>query len=336
MSDPVETFEVRVHYPLERGRMVLRCELDWERDLEAVASSDSEARFRVPAPKAFLYFKPVIREGSKLHWSKGPNYLALATEGREVYPYFFADEGCSACELRELAVPGNGRVHRYRVFYPPGYHENVLRRYPVLYMHDGHNLFFPDEASYGRHWEVTETLGVLDQMNALEQVIVVGVHPNEREREYTWPGYEAYGRFLVQALKPAIDASFRTRPEAAATAVMGSSLGGVASLHLAWQWPEVFGQAACLSSTFGWRDDLAERIESQERRAIKLYLDSGWPEDNFEATRAMRGRLRRRGFTEGRDLLYLAFPRARHDERHWALRAHIPLQFFFGAGNAGS
>ena len=74
--------------------------------------------------------------------------------------------------------------------------------------------------------------------------------------------------------------------------VMGSSLGGVVSLFLAWQWPGVFGNAGCLSSTFGFRDDLLERIESEPKRPIKIYLDSGWPHDNYETTRIMRNTLR--------------------------------------------
>jgi len=62
-----------------------------------------------------------------------------------------------------------------------------------------------------------------------------------------------------------------------------------------WQWPDVFGNAGCLSSTFGYRDDLHERIEAEPKRSIKVYLDSGWPGDNY-----------------------------------WAMRAHVPFQFFFG------
>ena len=77
-----------------------------------------------------------------------------------------------------------------------------------------------------------------------------------------------------------MDETYRTLPGPRHTAVMGSSLGVVVSLFLAWQWPEVFGNAACLSSTFGYRDDLHERIETEPKRPIKIYLDSGWPRNN--------------------------------------------------------
>jgi predicted alpha/beta superfamily hydrolase len=311
--------------------MVLRTESDWERNLEPVDAGASRFDFEVSPESPFFYFKPVILEEEKHpRWAVGENYLGLSSQEspREIYPYFEPDQKCSACDLRELASPF-GRFD-YRVFYPPGYQENLLKRYPVLYMQDGQNLFFPDEAFQGRHWKIAETLGLLDAMNLVDKVLVVGIYPNAREENYTKPGYETYGRFLVEALKPEIDRSFRTLAGPERTAVMGSSLGGVVSFYLAWQWPEVFGMTACLSSTFGFRDDLRERVASEPRRDLKLYLDSGWPKDNFEATRNMRALLLSRGYRECEDLLYLGFPEGLHNESHWAMRAHVPFQYLFG------
>ena len=291
---------VRVRYPLARGRIVLRAEPDWTTDIEPVAVSRDRTcfDFELPLEGAHRYCKPVLIDDEE-RWAVGHNYLLL--ESRQILPHFGPDERCSECELLELADAA-GRRHRFRVFYPPGYWENTLRRYPVVYMQDGQNLFFPNEAFGGRHWRIAETLRVLDAMNAIEQAIVVGVYPQQREIDYTSPGYEAYGDFLVGELKPFIDSQYRTLAAPAHTAVMGSSLGGVASLHLAWQHPDIFGAAACLSSTFGWRDDLAQRIERGPQRPIRIYLDSGWPNDNYEATRRMHVRLAARGFTPGHDL----------------------------------
>src|SRR6185369_11926137 len=129
----------------------------------------------------------------------------------------------------------------------PGYDENTLKRYPVLYMHDGSNLFFPAESFMGETWEVDETMDMLDAMNVINKAIVVGIYPGDRMTEYTRSGYERYGRFVVESLKPFIDNSFRTLGDPANTAVMGSSLGGVVSFYLGWQYPQVFGNAACLS-----------------------------------------------------------------------------------------
>jgi predicted alpha/beta superfamily hydrolase len=342
---------LRVHYPVaglpaaqaeaqpSTRRLLLRTESDWEADVEptAVAGDGNVCDFTLELDHArpYLYYKPVLRQGGEVAWSRGENYLALASGagGRpvlEVYPYFFDDRGCSACGLHHRASARSWRSHAVRVFLPPGYAENTLARYPVLYMQDGQNLFFAGEAFGGHHWMIDETMRILDAMNLVRKAIVVGVYPQDRMADYTLPGYEEFGDYLVEELKPWVDAEHRTRSGPADTAVMGSSLGGVVSLYLAWQWPGVFGNAGCLSSTFGFRDDLHERIESEPKRPIKIYLDSGWPRDNYETTRIMRNTLRARGYREGEDLFYLAFPRARHDEQAWAMRAHIPFQFFFG------
>ena len=136
--------------------------------------------------------------------------------------------------------------------------------------------------------------------------------------------------FLVHQLKPWVDAQFRTWTAPADTVVMGSSLGGVVSLYLAWQHPQVFGGAACLSSTFGYQDDLFDRIAAEPKRPVRLYLDSGWPRDNFDATNAMRDLLVTRGYRLGEDLLQWSFPQGLHNEGSWAERIHVPFQFFFG------
>lgn len=319
---------IRVTYPSGRGRLCLRAAPAWDRDIEPlVTSADGDTHeFQITCDEPYVYFKPVLVRASERRWSVGENCLALAGSMAPVpvYPYFDEDSHCSACELRELDA--GGRLHRLRVFYPPGYHENPLARFPVLYMQDGQNLFFPQEAAYGVHWGISETLTKLDSMSALKRMLVVGVYPGDRERDYTAPGYEAYGRFLVESVKPWIDAHYRSLADASHTMVMGSSLGGVVSFYLAWQYPQVFGQAACLSSTFGWRDDLRMRVATEARRPIRIYLDSGWPRDNYEVTRDMRELLRTRGYTDGLDLHYFAFPDARHDEGHWGMRVHLPLQ----------
>ena len=316
--------------------LALRTEADWDVDVEPAGAGDGGTRqdFELDLTAPYLYFKPVLRRAGEVVWSRGENYLALADEARElsIYPHFFADAGCSVCRVMHLPSRRSARRHALRVFLPGGYEENTLARYPVLYMQDGQNLFFAGEAFGGQHWMIEETLRVLDSMSLVRKAIVVGVYPEDRMADYTLPGYEAYGRYLVEEVKPWVDANHRTLPGPADTVVMGSSLGGVVSLFLAWEWPGVFGNAGCLSSTFDYRDDLHQRIESEPKpAAVKIYLDSGWPRDNYEVTRTMRNTLRSRGFREGVDLFYLAFPRARHDEQSWAMRAHVPFQFFFRA-----
>ncbi len=337
---------IRIHYPLpalalrepgEPFTLVLRTDLDWDADVAPAEVSADGTRFDFPLvlESTFRYWKPVLRRGGEdgeIVWSQGENYLVLEDDPaeRDVYPYFFAEGTCSVCALQRTPTGEHERNHPLRVFLPPGYTENTLATYPVLYMQDGQNLFFAQEAFGGQHWMIEETLRVLDSMNLVQKAIVVGIYPLDRMVDYTRPGYLEYGRYLVEEVKPWVDATYRTRRGPESTVVMGSSLGGVVSFFLAWEWPQVFGNAACLSSTFGYQDDLHERVESEMKRDVKFYLDSGWPRDNYEPTRAMRNALRGSGYREGENLFYLAFPRAQHNEQAWSMRAHIPFLFFFG------
>lgn len=320
---------ITVGFPVGEGRLVLRTAHDWERDLEAVRSGPEGAEFDVDIGGSHLAMKPCLRLGDELRWARGADYVLSAWEpDPQIWPYFDGPEQGRITD-RQVFEQGDHR-HEVRVYLPPGYDGNPLRTYPVLYMQDGQNLFFPEEAFGGNEWQVDETMDRLDRMNAVRKVIVVGVRPQDRMRDYTRPGYEAYGRFLAGQIKPWVDGHFRTRPGATDTVVMGSSLGGVVSLYLAWQFPQVFGGAACLSSTFGYQDDLFERIAREPKPQVRVYLDSGWPRDNFDATNAMRDLLVTRGFRLGDDLLQWSFPQGKHNEGSWAERIHVPFQFFFG------
>ena len=155
---------LRVVYPLKEGRIVLRTEADWETDIEADEAPDSgdTFTFTVESEKPFLYFKPVLRVGDDLFWTPGANRLVLMTEpdARPVYPHFRSKGGGRFAPPIEFDSTRLGRRHRIRVYLPPGYSENTLKRYAVLYMQDGQNLFFPDEAFLGNDWHVDETVSV--------------------------------------------------------------------------------------------------------------------------------------------------------------------------------
>lgn len=325
--------KIQVFYPPSDGRLVLRTELDWGRDIEPTYVSDDRTitEFVVDTDRHHFYFKPCF-VGESLVWARGSNYLATSAGDaiRRVYPIFFSEMRGSFSDAVTVRDASGGDEHALRVYFPPGYNENVLKRYPVLYMHDGSNLFFPDEAFGGNEWRVDENLEQLDAMSLVDKVLVVGVYARDRMDEYTRPGYERYGRLLVEQVKPMIDDKLRTLTDPQSTAVMGSSLGGVVSFFLAWQYPHVFGKAACLSSTFGYKDDLMDRVRTEPRRDVVFYLDSGWPRDNYEATTAMRDHLLAAGYEMGRDVLHIAYPGAAHDEISWAARSHVPFQLFFG------
>jgi predicted alpha/beta superfamily hydrolase len=334
-TDAVLKRTVRVRYPAGRGRLVLRTELDWDRDVEAVAAGDdgTTATFAIEADQPFVYFKPCLVQSGNLHWAVGPNNLLLMSEqdDRVSYPIFFSPDEGTFSPLIEIPSRIINRVHRLRVYLPPGYAENTLAAYPVVYMQDGQNLFFPEEAFMGHDWKVDDTSQTLRAMRAVEDMIVVGVYSDDRMAEYTRPGYEAYARSLVEEVIPEERRRLRVGPHRRYRSVWGSSLGGVASFYTAWQHPDVFGSAACMSSTFSHKDNLIERVMTEQPRDVGFYLDSGWPGDNYEVTMAMATALVARGWRYGHDLFHLCFPRAAHNEDAWGIRLHLPMQLFNGA-----
>lgn len=332
------TRRIRVYYPPERGDVVLRTELDWEHDCLPASREASFTEFEVITDRPYLYVTPCLNIGRDCIWAGGPHSLVLMTAAgtRDIYPFFFHARRGKITEPIEFASALLEREHKLRVYLPPGYGENPLRTYPVLYMHDGKNLFFPEEAFLGREWGVDATLTLLDQMNAVDQIVVVAIYSMDRENDYTLPGYQRYGQSVVEEVKPRIDATFHTKSDPGSTAVMGSSLGGVASFYMAWEWPHIFGTAACLSSTFSSQDNLIERVLTEPKRDIQIYIDSGWPGDNYEVSLAMAVALIERGYEFGRDVMHYAFPLAEHSEPAWRERMHLPLQFFAGLPAVGS
>lgn len=175
------------------------------------------------------------------------------------------------------------RKRTYRVYLPASY-EDSGKRYPVLYMHDGQNLF-DDATSYVGEWGVDETLNRLEQTCGLE-VIVVGVdhgdklrmtelNPYDNERFGKGEG-DAYVDFLVNQLKPHIDQKFRTLPGRVHTAVMGSSMGGLISNHAINRYQDTFGMAGIFSPSYWIAPQMLAATESNpELKNTRVYLSTG-------------------------------------------------------------
>lgn len=323
-------------YPREPGdRISLRAEPDWDVAQSPIEDAGDRVVFDLPIEAAMgvRQAKLVLEREGVEHWSVGENYLCQRSVAeRTVYPCFRQGSGRLTGAMTVAAPALDDRL-TIRAYLPPGYDENHLKRYPVLYAADGANLFNPAEAALGQEWEVDETVSLLNRMSAIDKIIVVGVYARgaRRGEDYTLPGYVRTGRSLVEDLLPRVDAAFRTLPTATNRAVIGSSLGGVLALHLWWAHPASFGSAAALSATLGYQDDLFERIAIEEPRAGRLYLDSGFPHDNFEVVRKMAALLRERGIRP----MYLAHPRGIHNELSWADRLHLPLEHLFGDREPG-
>jgi predicted alpha/beta superfamily hydrolase len=237
------------------------------------------------------------------------------------------------------------------VFLPPGYDSESDRRYPVLYMHDGQNLFDAATSFIGVEWGVDETVTRLVEAGQMEPVIVVGIsNTADRVFEYTpfadeegkGGGAELYADFVVNDLKPFIDATYRTLPDRANTGVAGSSLGGLVSLYLAWSRPSVFSKVAAMSTSYGWADAaIMEFIKERDApRGLKLWLDVGTAEDTTDTDgdgvsdlvslhRETVSILAQKGLLLNQDLESVEADGATHNERAWAARLPDALRFLF-------
>lgn len=227
------------------------------------------------------------------------------------------------------------------VWLPPGYYENTEQRYPVLYMHDGQNIIDPETSFLGIDWQIDETADSLIKLNKIEPMIIVGVYnTTNRRTEYSEndTGY-AYIDFLAGELKPMIDKRYRTKPERENTAVAGSSMGGLISFMAAWEKPEVFAKAACLSPAFKiGKYDFVDNVLTYEGKLkdIFLYIDNGGIglDNSLQAgIDEMLTAIKNIGYQEGENFVWVKDKFAEHNESAWAERAHLFLKLFFGKEN---
>ncbi len=223
------------------------------------------------------------------------------------------------------------------VWLPPGYEEETGQRYPVLYMHDGQQVFDPETSTHGIDWQVDETATRLIEEGKMRKILVVAVNcTSNRFRDYSeTPEGAAYQAFMASHLKPFIDRTYRTLADRAHTAVMGASMGGRISFLLAWNHPETFSMAGCLSPSFD--EDLTVRVagESGPAPALFLYLDNGGVglEKKLQAgCDQMLAALEQRGFVRDGNLVWVKDEEAEHNEAAWARRVHVPLLLMFGTG----
>ncbi len=221
----------------------------------------------------------------------------------------------------------------YRVFLPRGYDQHTDRRYPVLYLHDGQNVF--EVGPFGS-WHATRAVEETARRAEARELIVVGVDntPN-RLRDYISPDdggrADLYASFLIQELMPLINEKYRTLPGPANTGTLGSSAGGVAALYLAWEHPEVFGKVGAMSGSW-WLRNFPARVAQDKRRDLRIYLDSGDSggtfRDGVSLTLSLRDSLIGR-YSLGRDLQHLIGHRHRHNEAAWGARMAGALKFLF-------
>jgi predicted alpha/beta superfamily hydrolase len=264
------------------------------------------------------------------------------------------------------------------VWLPPGYDARQRRR--VLYMHDGQAVFDGAASISGAGWRVDAALQALSAQGAFEAPIVVAPWNDRTWRHSEYfpqpmldrvpaavrerllaampqplpPAFDEllrhgrtrsqpYLRFLTEELKPAIDARYATRPERDATFIMGSSMGGLISVHALLEHPQVFAGAASLSThwigVFERNDAISDAALAWLRDRLpaappwRLYLDRGTIELDAHYAHAQAqvdALLRERGLAAPR-VVSRVFEGTGHNERDWARRVHLPLSFLLGA-----
>jgi predicted alpha/beta superfamily hydrolase len=222
----------------------------------------------------------------------------------------------------------------------PGSYRDSDRTYPVLYMHDGQNLFDP-ATSYAGDWRLGRILAVAERRGL--EAIVVGI-PNmgpDRVTEYSpfqdpaqgGGAGDRYLDFLLQTLKPTIDQRFRTQPEPASTGLAGSSMGGLISLYGFLRCGGAFGFAGVLSPSLWFANEAIFAVVGPAPYVPgRVYLDIGSLEglEHVVRARRMRDLLRAKGYRPGRNLRWLESRCGRHDEASWGRRFGRALPFLLG------
>jgi predicted alpha/beta superfamily hydrolase len=244
------------------------------------------------------------------------------------------------------------------VWLPPGYGKDPGQRYPVLYMHDGQNLFDP-ATSYGNvDWAVDEAMTRLIEQGEVREAIVVGIWNTPKRfaeympqravqgmKEIKMPGFDIraedvvsdrYLAFLVTELKPFIDSTYRTLPDRANTTIMGSSMGGLISQYAMSRYPDVFGGAGCVSTHWPAGDgialdDFAAHLPDPATHRYWFDFGTATLDASYEPYQQRADEiLRTAGYVEGQNWITQKFEGAEHSEKAWRLRVDQPLTFLVG------
>lgn len=266
----------------------------------------------------------------------------------------------SASDDRAVSSPNLRRHQGFRsrflrnerdliLYLPPGYEEQTARRFPVLYLHDGQNLFDGTTSFIpGMDWHVGQTADRCISEGKIEPLIIVGVYNTgkQRVREYTptrvpkLGGGQAdrYAKFLTEELKAFVDEEYRILSGPEKTGIGGSSLGGLVSLYVGLKLPHVFGKLAALSPSVWWNQRVITRFAEAARvhPRPRIWLDVGTREGprTLQDVEQFREVLLQKGWRPGEDLHYERVEGGEHNEAAWSQRVGPFLGFLFPAGES--
>ncbi len=346
--DPSDRATIRATYPTRPGALRLRGEapgLEWNADQFPDVLEGDTCVFHVQVPPGEAVEIKLVRDDGT--WMYGRNAVVGCGEVLELYPTF-DHPGGRLTEVAELEVP-EGRALRFRVLLPPSYEEQPALRYPVMYVQDGQSVWSDSTDPFGS-WGLDHVMDELWELGAMAEIIIVSIETAADrlsllgpapDRNYGGGEAGAHLSAIADRLKPHLDETYRTRPDRACTTLMGSSMGGLFSFYAAWERPEIFGGAICLSPSFWWADRFMVRRVSGGTCPLprpRLYLDSGAAtsaheedsatRDGIHTTRALHRALVIHCYEPDDDLYLLSWAGHRHDPDSWAARVAVPLQLF--------
>lgn len=258
------------------------------------------------------------------------------------------------------------------IWIPDEYQGDAAQKFPVLYMQDGQNVFDPETSTNGISWNAAKTAQVLISEGKIEPMIIVATWSNdlrfyeyfpEKAAEYLTDGDkeqmdkarleagkkksdflgDEYLKFLAFELKPYVDKEYRTKREAPFTSVCGSSMGGLISLYAVCEYPDIFGQAACVSTHW---PILSDNENMNPSDAVRKYLELNLPtsgvhrfyfdygtetlDQYYEVHQKMvDGIMQAKGYTQGQDFVTKKYEGADHSEKSWQERFDTILEYLY-------
>lgn len=341
---PVEataTSTVLVHYPTGWGhRITLRCGgngRDWNTAIETTWTTGDVWRVSLSLT-AQIECKPMF---DNVNWAIGPNWKIDPSKTVDMWPFFFHTTGrlTRTPNWHSNVLNDNRAIWTYT---PPSYDENPAQRYPVVYMHDGQNLFLDSYAFGGVSWAVAAAMDAGALNGTIKEAIVIGIDNDvDRLSEYTPVPDPSYGggnaanylRFVVEELKPQMDLQLRTLSSADNTAIIGSSLGGLVSIWAGLTRPDVFRKVGALSPSTWWNNTwiIGQTNAATGPLPARVYIDSGNAgnsNDDVVNTTALANAWKTKAGVTVQSLVQNG---ATHSETYWRQRIPGALAFLLGA-----
>jgi len=330
-----------VHYPTGWGnRITVQCGdgagFNWGTSLTATWTQGDVWQLPLALTTA-VHCKPLFNDQT---WAIGPNWTLNPGQTLDLWPFFFHTTG----SIQQISNWYSNVLNNSRgiwIYTPPSYVENPNERYPVVYMHDGQNLFYDEDSFSGVSWNVG---GAMDQGandGSIHEAIIIGIDNTANriseltpvaDPQYGGGGAQGYLSFMVSELKPQMDSSLRTFGDPNHTYTVGSSLGGLFSVWAGMARPDVFTGVGGLSPSTWWDNEWLLTQSQQARGPFpsRVYIDSGnagSSNDGVDQTAQLAQAWQQK---PGVAVDYRVQDGATHTELYWRQRVPGTLAFLLG------